>query len=209
MRRLQDLAATPTPGRRNAIQTPSRTPYAAGPSDTPMSTRSTIDSHRARSLTDGVSLDEFQARYTSEDNASFATIIDGENRQRKEKWAWAWDAQRRAEDRKAIEGARRETLLLEAGQGPLAITAAGESGTAEKSDALESTPIDDVKGREVVLSQQPDNANKLVLQVDPDHEMADVMAPKKDTRSASVPGWNFKVCSYMIRLINDTHSLCA
>lgn len=192
VRRLQDLAATPTPARRNAMQTPSRTPYAAGPSDTPMSTRSTIDSHRERSLTDGVSLDEFQARYTSEDNASFATIIDDENRQRKEKWEWAWDAQRRAENRKAIEGAQRETLLLEAAQGPLAITAAGEPATIAKPDTRELSLVDEGKGREVVLSQQTDNANQQVSKLNQDQEMVDVMAPKKDTRPAGVPGWNFK-----------------
>lgn len=171
-----------------------------------MSTRSTIDSHRERSLTDGVSLDEFQARYTSEDNASFATIIDDENRQRKEKWAWAWDAQRRAEGHKAIEGARRETLLLEPGRGPLAITAAGETGTTEKSEALESLPTDEGKGHEVVLSQQPDGASQEVLQVDSNQEMEDVMAPKKDTRSAGVPGWNFKVWLSTAKSTSNTDS---
>lgn len=172
-----------------------------------MSTRSTIDSHRERSLTDGVSLDEFQARYTSEDNASFATIIDDENRQRKEKWEWAWDAQRRAENRKAIEGAQRETLLLEAAQGPLAITAAGEPATIAKPDTRELSLVDEGKGREVVLSQQTDNANQQVSKLNQDQEMVDVMAPKKDTRPAGVPGWNFKVSSYVVESISDTYSL--
>ncbi len=35
-----------------------------------------------------MSLDEFQARYTSEDNSSFTKILDEENRVRKEKWDW-------------------------------------------------------------------------------------------------------------------------
>ncbi|KAG9090376.1 hypothetical protein FRC06_001112 [Ceratobasidium sp. 370] len=197
VRRLQDLAATPTPGRQRVLQTPSRTPFAAGPSDTPVSSRSTANSHHEHSLTEGVSLDEFQARYTSEDNASFATIIDDENRQRKEKWAWAWDAQRRADGHKAIEGARRETALIEAGKAPLSITAAGEPSAETKAigaPALESSSDVKGKGREVALVPKEDSSSEAgqLVKVDQSQEVEDVMAPKKDTRPAGVPGWNFK-----------------
>lgn len=198
VRRLQDLAATPTPGRFRNLQTPSRTPYAAGPSDTPMSTRSTMDSRHERSMTDGVSLDEFQARYTSEDNASFATILDDENRQRKEKWAWAWEAQSKVEERKAIEAGRRETALIEAGKATLAITAAGEPSATEKPNALvedaASTPSDSKgKGRELVLASQDSDVDKQLVKAGQGQSIEDAMAPSKDTRPAGVPGWNFKV----------------
>ncbi|KAG8744749.1 hypothetical protein FRC10_009514 [Ceratobasidium sp. 414] len=195
VRRLQDLAAIPTPGRQRVLQTPSRTPFAAGPSDTPVSSRSAADSSRERSITEGVSLDEFQARYTSEDNASFATIIDDENRQRKEKWAWAWDAQRRADNHKAIEGARRETALIEAGKAPLSITAAGESGTETRAIGAppsESSPDVEGEGREVALVPNSSGEAGQLVKVDQSQEVEDVMAPKKDTRPAGVPGWNFK-----------------
>lgn len=195
VRRLEGLA-TPTPGRYHNQQTPSHTPYATGPSDTPMSTRSAIESLGGKSITEGVSLDQFQARYTSEDNASFATIIQDENNQRKEKWAWAWDAQRKVEDRKTIEAACRETALIEAGKATLAITAAGEPDTTNTNNrpAKELSGDSSGRGLEVVLSSQGDSAgeNQLV-KVDQSPIMADIMAPQNDTRPAGVPAWKFKV----------------
>ncbi|KAG8734364.1 hypothetical protein FRC11_004370 [Ceratobasidium sp. 423] len=197
VRRLQDLAATPTPSRHRNLWTPSRTPYGAGPSDTPMSMRSELGS-RGKSITEGLSLDEFQARYTSEDNASFATIIDDENRQRKEKWGWAWEAQSKVEERKAIEYTRRETALLEAKKATLAITAAGEPSTSTKAitaaeDDSPSSSNSTGKGLEVVLSSQNDpSGDRQLARVDESQTMEEVMAPKKDTRPAGVPGWKFK-----------------
>ncbi|CAE6533710.1 unnamed protein product [Rhizoctonia solani] len=196
VRRLQDLAATPTPGRYRDLQTPSRTPYGAGPSDTPMSTRSELGS-RGKSITEGLSLDEFQTRYTSEDNASFATILDDENRQRKEKWGWAWEAQSRGEERKAIEYARRETALLEAGKVALAITAAGEPSTSTKAiaaadDSLSSGGSTEESLEVALLSQNDPSGEKQLIKDDPGQITEDVMAPKKDTRPAGVPGWKFK-----------------
>jgi protein DGCR14 len=38
-----------------------------------------------------LSLDQFQARYTSEDNASFIDLLGKANEQRKEKYKWVWD----------------------------------------------------------------------------------------------------------------------
>ncbi|QRW00615.1 Es2 domain-containing protein [Ceratobasidium sp. AG-Ba] len=197
VRRLQDLAATPTPGRQRVLQTPSRTPFAGGPSDTPLSSRSTIDYRREQSRTEGMSLDDFQARYTSEDNASFATILDDENRQRKEKWAWAWDAQQRADERKAIEGARRETALLEAGKATLSITADGEPGTERRTITASSMEgSSNTKGKDfqvaLVPKDEPSRGDSQVVKADQPQEIEDVMAPKKDTRPATVPGWNFK-----------------
>ncbi|CAE7185971.1 unnamed protein product [Rhizoctonia solani] len=197
VRRLQNLAATPTPGRYQNLQTPSRTPYGAGPSDTPVSTRSELGS-RGKSITEGLSLDDFQARYTSEDNASFATILDDENRQRKEKWGWAWEAQSKVEERKAIEYARRETALLEAGKATLAITAAGEPTTSTK--AITAAPDDSSssgdlpeKGLEVALLLRNDsNGDKQLVKENQIQTIEEVMAPKKDTRPAGVPGWKFK-----------------
>ncbi|KAJ1309952.1 hypothetical protein OPQ81_006711 [Rhizoctonia solani] len=196
VRRLQDLAATPTPGRYQNLQTPSRTPYGAGPSDTPMSMRSDLGS-RGKSITEGLSLDEFQARYTSEDNASFATILDDENKQRKEKWGWAWEAQAKVEERKAIEYTRRETALLEAGKATLAITAAGEAGGSTKAITAGEGASSSInlmgQGLEVVISSQNDSSgDKQLVKADQSQTIEEVMAPKKDTRPAGVPGWKFK-----------------
>ena len=58
-----------------------------------------------------LTLDEFQARYTSEDNASFAEIINQENAARRIKYAWAYRAEQTANDkaRRALEA--REKLV--------------------------------------------------------------------------------------------------
>ncbi|KIJ45638.1 hypothetical protein M422DRAFT_166615, partial [Sphaerobolus stellatus SS14] len=115
VRRLQDLS-TPSTSRRPPTMTPGRTPYAAGPSDTPMQTPRNHDQEgpnkRPRYDT-SLSLDNFQARYTSEDNSSFTEILDEENRKRKERYAWAWEAQKRAREVKAIEEGKRNRLLIE------------------------------------------------------------------------------------------------
>lgn len=52
-----------------------------------------------------LSLDDFQAKYTSEDNASFAEIVQHENEARRSKYAWAYAAEQKANDktRRAIE----------------------------------------------------------------------------------------------------------
>jgi len=187
VRRLQEISSTPTPcqGKGGPFQTPSQTPYGCGPSETPLRTpRGAPLAKRAKYDTD-MSLDNFQAKYTSEDNSSFTEILDDENRRRKEKWAWAWDAQKRVELQRdnMIEG--RERGLIEASPATgvreklriEAPTPAGliTDGSDKKEDASES-----VKGGEVAIkdAEQPE----------------DVMAPKKDTRSAGVDGWVFKVC---------------
>ena len=116
VRRLESLS---TPA---AWRTPAQTPYAAGPSDTPLRTPrepgepGEPPEKRARYATD-MSLDAFQARYTSEDNSSFTQILEDENRRRRERWGWAWEAQKRVEAQRErmLEG--RERLLLEAPPG--------------------------------------------------------------------------------------------
>ncbi|CEL51973.1 Protein DGCR14 OS=Mus musculus GN=Dgcr14 PE=2 SV=2 [Rhizoctonia solani AG-1 IB] len=207
VRRLQDLAATPTPGRYQNLHTPSRTPYGAGPSDTPISRRSEAGS-RGKSITEGLSLDDFQARYTSEDNASFATILDDENRQRKEKWAWAWEAQNKVEERKAIEYTRRETALLEAGKVTLAITAAGEPSSSTKAIAAKGDSSDlQEKGPELALVSKGDSSeDKQLVKAEQIQTMEEVMAPKKDDRPAGVPGWNFKARNSLMFPPDADHS---
>ncbi|CAE6423849.1 unnamed protein product [Rhizoctonia solani] len=210
VRRLQDLAATPTPGHYRNFQTPSRTPYGAGPSDTPVSGRSESGS-RGKSITEGLSLDEFQARYTSEDNASFATILDDENRQRKEKWGWAWAAQNKVEQHKAIEYTRREAALLEAGKVTLAITAAGELNTSMKAIETEGDSLDSTfpkgKGLEVVLAfPQDSNEDKQLVQAEQVQTIEEIMAPKKDDRPAGVPGWKFKARNSLMFPPDADHS---
>jgi len=98
-----------------------RTPIGARGWDTPVDTRRrepeagpSKPAKKAKRIRDDLSLDTFQANYTSEDNASFVQIVDAENRQRKEeRWGWAWDAEKKAEQRR-IEGEEKRKMILDA-----------------------------------------------------------------------------------------------
>ena len=201
VRRLQEISSTPTPrrgwgGGGVRMQTPSQTPYDAGPSETPLRTpRGEPSAKRARYDTD-MSLDNFQAKYTSEDNSSFTEILDDENRKRKEKWAWAWDAQKRVQQQRdrMIEGKERrlieapeatgvrEKFLIEAPTPAGLITDGKETEPSGDGKETAGEELESEKGKEVAVVNQMKNPE------------VDVMAPKKDTRTVGVDGWEFKVC---------------
>ncbi|KAG1757450.1 nuclear protein DGCR14 [Suillus lakei] len=194
VRRLQEVNSTPATYRGRPWQTPSATPYGNGPSETPLRTpRGEPVMKRPRFDTD-MSLDNFQARYTSEDNASFTQIMDEENRKRKERWGWAWEAQKRVEEQRDRMIEARERMMIEPGQAPgvrekfviEAPTVAGlitQSGELSKESKYESQGAkDDDKGKEVAI----------ISETAEEEEPMDVMAPRKDTRAAGVDGWNFK-----------------
>lgn len=211
VRQLQELATPSTTARYRPHQTPSQTPWAAGPSETPIRVYSTPDGERpqkkARYNTD-MSLDAFQAKYTSEDNSSFTRILDEENQRRREKFGWAWDAQKRVEEqnRKMIEARERmliepapapgvrEKLVIEAPK-PVGLITQGSSDDAEgKEEDGETGDKEKIKGededrkekgRELSLASKP-------LDGEETKEVVDVMAKKKDTRPAGVDGWKFK-----------------
>jgi protein DGCR14 len=187
-------------------QTPSETPYGIGPSETPVQHRrepppaaAAAVAKRPRYDTE-MSLDSFQARYTSEDNASFTEILNEENARRRERYGWAWDAQKRVEaQRERALGVReraliempecagvREKMRIEAPSAPAGLIAASSSSG---EDDRQETTTEDVAavgngepssglGKEVVLREKD--------------EVVDVMAPKKDTRPAGVDGWAFR-----------------
>ncbi|KAF3911836.1 hypothetical protein AA313_de0208475 [Arthrobotrys entomopaga] len=83
-----------TPSLRSV--TPSATPSARG-FDTPMSTRDDISvgtsassNPMKKTYDEKLSLDNFQAKYTSEDNASFNDLLDDQNQQRRDDYGWLW-----------------------------------------------------------------------------------------------------------------------
>jgi protein DGCR14 len=200
VRRLQEVNSTPATYRGRPWQTPSETPYGAGPSETPLRTpRGEPVAKRPRFDTN-TSLDNFQARYTSEDNASFTQIMDDENRKRKERWGWAWEAQKRVEAQRERMIEARERMMIEPAPAPgvrekfviEAPTVAGritQSGELPEPKEHGQDTNDGGKGKEVAIFSGPAE----------EHEPADVMAPRKDTRSAGVDGWNFKVCEAQTR----------
>lgn len=183
--RRSGVGITPTPyGRRGTYDTPLRTPRG-GEEDEPLPKRRKFDTD--------ISLDDFQAKYTSEDNASFLEILDDENKKRKEMYGWAYNAQKRVEEQRErmLEG--REKLLIEPPQ--VTFTGVKEKFRIESSKPVglitqgegEDVGGDKGKGKEVsVVSEREDE------------EVTDVMAPKKDTRAAGVDGWEFKVSSFDI-----------
>lgn len=203
VRRLQEISSTPTPRRRvggmgGPMQTPSQTPYGGGPSETPLRTpRGEPSTKRARYDTD-MSLDNFQAKYTSEDNSSFTEILDDENRQRKEKWAWAWDAQKRVD-------MQRDKIIE--GRGRMLIEAAPAAGVREKFriEAVTSAGLITDKKEEADISgnqnpEAPEESEKGKEVAIKEAELEDVMAPRRDTRTAGVDGWEFKVCDCILTL---------
>ncbi|KAF7799027.1 hypothetical protein EIP86_010257 [Pleurotus ostreatoroseus] len=209
VRRLETLT-TPGPGSSRVWQTPSQTPFGAGPLDTPLRTPrggGAPPAKRTRYDTD-MGLDGFQARYTSEDNASFTQILDEENRRRRERYGWAWEAQRRVEQQRGKMIEAREKMLIEAPAGagvrerfrieapaPRGLLTDGSEadevrageGSSQTGDADEeagSTEKGKGKGQEVVVRNAGADAEE--------QQPVDVLARKKDTRPAGVDGWEFK-----------------
>lgn len=141
-----------------------------------------------------MSLDEYQARYTSEDNASFTEILDDENKKRKDRFKWAWEAQRKVMEGKMIEGVNRERMLLEGG---------GESdrrGVGVRPGVLGRIAIE--RPDVLMITQGEPNSEDVeeeekdtdsVVVVASPAPAKDVMAPVTDTRTPFVATWNFKV----------------
>ncbi|TFY61932.1 hypothetical protein EVJ58_g4196 [Rhodofomes roseus] len=196
VRRMEGLS-TPMSYRSRPWETPSQTPYRAGPSETPLRTpRDEPPAKRVRYDTD-MSLDTFQAKYTSEDNSSFTHILDDENRQRRERWSWAWEAQKRVEEQrgKMLEG--RERLLIE---GPVAtgvrekfrIEAPTPAGLLTDGSMDEAKDNVQEKGAEVTVREKGEEVAVKEKGGEEEEKVVDVMAPKKDTRPAGVDAWKFK-----------------
>lgn len=218
VRRLEQVSNTPLPSSSRAnrgappvTQTPGLTPYASFPTDTPFHASYEDDndepaSKRPRYDT-SMSLDEFQARYTSEDNSSFTQILDEENKQRRERYGWAWEAQKKVEAQRERMIEARERLLIEPATGATPgvrekfrievptpaglITAAGE-GDKGKGKEKEK----DKEGEE---EERKDEEMAVVVKATSVEEAtAAVMAPTKDQRSAGVDGWKFKVSTFTV-----------
>jgi len=142
-----------------------------------------------------MSIDEFQARYTSEDNSSFLQILDEENRMRKERYGWAWEAQKKVEAQRDKMIEQRDKMLIEAPavtvvRGKFTIEAAKPAGLLtegpESEQEQEAGTEDDDEGSKAVIASTTTNSAG---------QPVDVMAPLKDTRPAGVDSWKFKVLS--------------
>ncbi|CRG88561.1 hypothetical protein PISL3812_05592 [Talaromyces islandicus] len=83
-----------TPARNTGMETPTTTMYTG---DTPVSVAGTTATATTNNKESGaidvsnLSLNAFQAKYTSEDNESFNKVLDSQNSKRREKYAWMWN----------------------------------------------------------------------------------------------------------------------
>ncbi|KAF6845388.1 nuclear protein es2 [Colletotrichum musicola] len=90
----QRLQRIMTPGRHRVrrptvLENGGRTPSAYG-ADTPASVASTAIEAPKPVVDTNMSLANFQAKYTSEDNESFYKLLDKQNQKKAEKYAWLW-----------------------------------------------------------------------------------------------------------------------
>ncbi|MBW0472951.1 hypothetical protein O181_012666 [Austropuccinia psidii MF-1] len=111
----------PTPKICRAT-TPGMTPLGSTKfADTPISTPGPSNSHLIDPINssrpskrpyESLSLDEFCARYTSEDNSSFSEILNNANRLKRLKYSWAFDSSAKHNARLLESTLKREHLIM-------------------------------------------------------------------------------------------------
>jgi protein DGCR14 len=207
VRRLEQVGATPLERRRLQAQTPGRTPFGYT-AQTPIHSRpENGEPQQKRARYDiNMSLDNFQARYTSEDNSSFTQILDEENTARKDKYGWAWEAQRKVEAQRDRMIEQRKRALIEAPavpgvRGSFTIEASKPAGLISDGHGKEKDREED-KGK----TDEDDPECLAVSIFTKKDDSGDVMAPRKDRRPAGVDGWNFKVCC-LLRLVDKRSNI--
>ena len=109
---FSDLDLDLTEPGRSAISTPFDDAGADGSTDGSMPWPSHGKKRRFPLLL--MSMDEYQTRYTTEDNASFAQLMDLDRKRRRDKYQWAYDA---AHVEQAKRVARIDSARSEAEQG--------------------------------------------------------------------------------------------
>ncbi|KAI9826862.1 MAG: hypothetical protein M1832_005801 [Thelocarpon impressellum] len=145
------LTQVMTPGPRRsrrgtslALAMPLRddTPRGHG-GDTPMSVTSTASTDTAATQTPPVdlnlSLDNFQAKYTSEDNESFNRLLDRQNQKRAESYAWLW-AGNKIPAARQIKQRERQAKLLKEAKGETALARVDEDERKAMPDGWKAKP---------------------------------------------------------------------
>ncbi len=104
---------TPRAGSNSHFAIPDASPFHT-PSETPSRIEPPYPSYhkssnKRRKINTNLSLDQFQANFTSEDNASFWDLIDAENMKRRQKCSWLYDGTNRIYKESTIKA---QMLLL-------------------------------------------------------------------------------------------------
>ncbi|KAH8148125.1 uncharacterized protein LAJ45_07889 [Morchella importuna] len=112
-RRLTEVMTTPRLRRGTSFSTPLHT----RPSDTPLKSNPMAPASSSTTTTTApepyekhLSLDAFQAKYTSEDNASFNTLLDAQNEKKRNAYAFLWAGNRIPGFRATAEAKRLKAL---------------------------------------------------------------------------------------------------
>jgi protein DGCR14 len=184
----QRLSKIMTPGRKRgrrgtSIQNTavgSETPRGYG-GDTPMSVVSDISATSTRTMTPKVvdtnmSLDAFQAKYTSEDNESFYKLLDKQNQKRAEKHAWMWNGNKMPSNR-LLKQKEVEVKLLEA-RGSL-------HDDGGKKDWLAIRDVTDKPAMPDTWKAKPNNS--LMFSPDGVEDSAETVAQKAQVESRAAP----------------------
>jgi protein DGCR14 len=195
VRRLSAIQATPTP--YTARDAP--TPFGGSVMDTP------TNEHRRkrRKYNENLSLDEFQAKYTSEDNSSFTEILNDENERRRRTYSWAWEAEKKAQTQHQLQIEAKQTLLIDRSAAPgvretLRIELPKSAGLITQGEGPEE---EDNKNAEDEGGESPDTSEKAVVLLgtgkygDSEENAVNVLAKSRDTRPTGVDTWNFRVCT--------------
>jgi len=91
----------------------------------PVAEEDRVEQNKAREMKEdvrGMTLDTFQAKYTSEDNESFNSLIDAQNAANQERYAWKYNNNRKL-SKQQLQIEQKKVLLIEQGKDP---TVAGE-----------------------------------------------------------------------------------
>ncbi|KAF9970438.1 DiGeorge syndrome critical region protein 14 [Actinomortierella ambigua] len=135
---------------------------------------------KAGGIDTSLSLDQFQTRYTSEDNASFNQIIENANRERQAKYQWMYDRETKSLRIQHEGGASSSAQkLITQGEGHGAMDA--QSGST--STQLIVTKKEVQGSQEGEESEQGNDGNGA-------EKLAEML---KDKRPVAVPTWEYKV----------------
>ncbi|KAJ3366353.1 hypothetical protein GGF31_008081 [Allomyces arbusculus] len=140
--------------------------------------------HHAGGIDTRLRLDAFLARYTSEDNAAFHSLLEQERQDVRRKLKWMFDTEERAKHERA--------LLFEAAP-PASSSAVGAGGAGSRM--ITDTPRQD--GNKMALVPVSSSTALATMadapRPDPREDQLDRLLPNKDERRAVVPTWEYTV----------------
>lgn len=137
-----------------------------------------------------MSLEQFQSKFTSEDNASFSYLLHKANLKRRERYAWAYNAELLSNQRRIESGDRLSRQIEDVST----ILADGEKRLLESNIGVNDISDFGGEGNEQALVRREKAINQQVqlgLEKAPKEGMSLVPSSSKDVRRAGVDTWGF------------------